>query len=581
MTRTDLFALLKLIWALPRAALRPALGWLLDVLRDLGGITSGLLALALLAVAGGLAFLLQHQVNAALDRPGGRLGLMAWLKLELQASALALPLWPLRLLASAVRTAWRLARRLRRRPTTAQPQQHPESTPPQPEPLLVASLGPSYLIAGLATATLYIVALCADPFLHAQFGLSRGLSAWQFLLLGKRPDLAWYLPLERSPFLAGLGSVSFWIGSWSLAGIAVRLVLLRQLGRNLIADRENPEVLAVWRRGGGAPFLAAPARSYLEWAIWPVAAAVPLLLWAWFSLGGDPYRIPPGEMAVAALLWISWVLHLVLRGRERLPAAVEAPAPAPETRANGWPEVLAHLAAERQVAAPMPWQERFAEPLLFSEVDSRTTGFLSPLVAELLPPPHKLTPMQRTVLTRLALQGFVHIDPPVNLKELKLSEDVLDVLEDRSGQRVRHQVVLAHEGQGKTTLALLAAANHALVHTRSTLIVVRGEAGARSLADRFRAIVEPSPLRWNVRVRHPGADLMNDLSQGIIPDVVICCLSDLVMTILDRTDTFAPFLRNIGLIVVDDVESFVGPVEVHAQLAFRRLALRLGRSWAY
>lgn len=576
MTRTEFFDLLKLLWALPRTALRPAVGWLLDALRDLGGITSGLLALALVAVPGGLAFLLQRQVNAALDRPGSRLGPMAWLKLELRTSALVLPFWPLRLLAAGARALSRLAGRLlRRRRPAAPPPPVEGAQPSQPEPLLVASLGPSFLLAGLATASLYVVALAADPFLRAQLGLSRGLSAWQFLLFGRRPELAWYLPLERSPFLAGLGSVAFWAALWSLAGIAVRLVFLRQLGRNLAADRENPEVLAVWRRGGGAPFLAAPARSYLEWAVWPVVAAVPLLLWAWFSLAGDPYRIAPGEMAVAILLWTSWVLHLALRGRERLPAAVEAPASTPETRANGWAEVLAHLAAERQVAAPMPWEERIAEPLLFSEVDPRTAGFLSPLVTDLLPSPRKLTPMQRTVLTRLALQGFVHTDPPINLKELKLSEDVLDVLEDRSGQRVRHQIVLAYEGQGKTTLALLAAANHALVHTRSTLIVVRGEEGARSLADRFRGIVEPSPLRWNVRVRHPGADLMNDLSQGIIPDVVICCLRDLVMTLLDRADTFAPFLRNVGLIVVDDVESFVGPVEVHAQLAFRRLALRL------
>jgi hypothetical protein len=355
----------------------------------------------------------------------------------------------------------------------------------------------------------------------------------------------------------------------------VRLALVRHLGRNLVADRENAEVLALWRQGCGAPFLASPSRSYLEWAVWPVAAAVPLLIWAWFSLGGDPYRVEPGEAAVASLLWTSWALHLTLRGRERLPAEAEAPAEVPETRANGWAEVLAQLAAERQVTAPRPWEERPAEPLLFSEVDPRTAGFLSPLVAELLPAPRKLTTMQRSVLTRLALQGFVHTDPPVNLQELTLGEDNLEILEDRSGQRVRHQVVLAPEGEGKTTLALLAVANHALVHTRSTLIVVRGEEGARNLAQRFRRAIEPSPLRWNVRVRHPGADLMNDLAQGIIPDVVICSLRDLVLTVLDRTDTFAPFLRNVGLIVVDDVESFIGPVEVHAQLAFRRLVLRL------
>ncbi|HTG35091.1 MAG TPA: hypothetical protein VLB76_19415 [Thermoanaerobaculia bacterium] len=577
MTSTDIVNLLKLLWALPRVAMRPAVGWLLDILRDLGSVSAGLLTLALLAIPAGLAFLLQRQLNAALDSPGRRLGLAAWLKLELWSSVLAVPVWPLRLLVATVRGLFRFSRRLiRRRPAAVEPSQPAGvQVQPQPEPLLVASLGPSFLLAGLVTAALYLMALAANPFLRAQLGLSRGLSAWQFLLLGRRPELAWYLPLERYPFLAGFLSAIFWAVLWSLAGIAVRVIFLRQIGGNLAADRENPEVLPLWRRRFGTPFLAAPSRSYLEWAVWPVAATTPLLIWAWFSLGGDPYRVHPGETAVAILLWISWALHLALRGRERLPVAVATQGPAPETQANGWPEVLAHLAAERQVTAPLPWDERTVEPLLFSEVDPRTAGFLSPLVAELLPAPRKLTPMQRSVLTKLALQGFVHVDPPLALEHLTLKEDLQEVIEDRSGQRVRHQIVLAQEGQGKTTLAMLAAANHALVHTRSTLIVVRSDDGANALAERFRQTILPSPLRWNVRVRHPGADLMNDLSQGIVPDVVICCLRDLVLTILDRTDTFAPFLRNIGLIVVDDVESFVGPVEVHAQLAFRRLVLRL------
>ncbi len=577
MTSTDLIDLLKLLWALPRVAMRPGVGWLLDVLRDLGSISAGLLALTLLAIPVSLAFLLQRRLNTALDHPGGRLGLAAWLKLELWSSMLAVPVWPVRLLVSMARGLFRFTGRLaRRRSAAAEPSPPPGGErPPQSEPLLVASLGPSFLLAGLITSVLYLVALVLDPFLRAQLGLSQGISAWQFLLLGRWPEFAWYLPLERYPFLAGLFSVVFWFVPWSLAGTAVRVLFLRQLGSNLAADREKPEVLATWRQRFGAPFLAAPSRSYLEWARWPLAAAAPLLIWAWFSLGGDPYRIQPGEAAVAILLWTSWALHLALRGRERLPTAAETPGSAPETQANGWPEVLDHLAAERQVTAPLPWEERMAEPLLFSEVDPRTAGFLSPLVAELLPAPRKLTPMQRSVLTRLALQGFVHVDPPVALENLTLKGDLQEVIEDRSGQRVRHQIVLAQEGQGKTALAMLAAANHALVHTRSTLILVRSEDGVRGLAERFRQTLMPSPLRWNLRVRHPGADLMNDLSQGITPDVVICCLRDLVLTILDRTDTFAPFLRNVGLIVVDDVESFVGPVEVHAQLAFRRLVLRL------
>ncbi|HSG39730.1 MAG TPA: DEAD/DEAH box helicase [Thermoanaerobaculia bacterium] len=579
MTSTGILDLLKLLWAGPGALFWPGLAWTLDALRDLGGVSAGLLAVAFLAVPVGLAFGLQRRLNAILaGQPEERIGLWAYLKLELWHSVPALPLWPFRLLAAAVRGLGRLARRLGRRSpaaATGEPRPLDAPAPPPPPPLVVASLGPGFLLAGLATAAVYVLARLADPFLRAQLGLSQGLSAWQYLFLGRRAELAWYLPLDRYPFLAGLLSLLAWVLVWTLLGIALRAFYQRQLGRNLAADREREDILPLWRRWCGATALAAPARSYLEWAAWPVAAAVPLLAWAWLSLGGDPYRVRSSEMAVASVLWTSWALHLLLRGLERVPAVTEEPASPPEAQANGWPEVLAHLQTEREVAPPEPWEERAAEPLLFSEADPRTAAILSPLATDLLPAPRKLTPMQRQVLTQLAFQGFVHVDPPVALEHLTLEESAAEILQDRSDQRVRHQVVLAPEGQGKTTLALLAAANHALVHTRGTLVVVRGEEEAAALADRFRRVIEPSPLRWNVRVRHTGGDLMNDLSQGIIPDVVVCSLRDLALTVLDRADSFAPFLRNVGLIVVDNVEAFAGPVEVHAQLAFRRLTLRL------
>ncbi|HEV2855473.1 MAG TPA: DEAD/DEAH box helicase [Thermoanaerobaculia bacterium] len=571
MSSNEILDLLKLLLVLPRVAFWPAVAWGLDTLRGLGGVAAGLLALVLLAAPAGLAQRLQLRLNETLDRrPETRIGPWAWLKLEIWHSVLALPLWPFRLLVAVGRGL------ARRKKVVAETAGIPAAVEP---PLLVASLGPGFLLAGLATVAVYGLSRAADPFLRAQLGLSRGLPAWQYLFLGRRPELAWYLPVGRYPFLAGLLALLVWVLIWTLLGAVLRTLLGRHLGRNLAADREREDVLPLWRRWCGAPTLAAPGRSYLEWAAWPVLAASPLLIWAWFSLGGDPYRVGSSEFAVASLLWTSWALHLVLRGRDRIPVAVEEPEAAPETRANGWPEVLAHLLAERteRVAAPPePWEERTAEPLPLSEVDPRMSGVLSPLVAELLPAPRKLTLLQRSVLTKLALKGFVHVEPPVALEHLTLAEHASDVLQDRSGQRVRHQIVLAPEGQGKTTLALLAAANHALVHTRSTLVVVRSEEGAAALAERFHRAIEPSPLRWNVRVRHPGADLMNDLSQGILPDVVVCSLRDLVLTVLDQAETFAPVLRNIGLIVVDDVESFIGPVEVHAQLAFRRLALRLG-----
>jgi hypothetical protein len=576
MNSTGLLDLLRLLVAAPAAIFWSAAAWALDVLRRLGSVSGGLLALALVAASGGLAVLWQRHLVRRLDAaPGAPLGVVEFLKLELLYSPLGAPVWLVRLpwllvrsLARAVRAAALLLRR-RRAPAAAPP---PRAA--APPPLLVASLGPGFLLAGAATAALCAAALLLEPLLHRALDLSPGLSAWQVLFLGSRPELVWYLPLGRFPFLGGLLVLFFWLLVWSLLGIVVRVAWHGHLGRNLASDRESDEVLPFWRRWCGAPYLARPAPSFRDWGAWLAAAAVPLLAWAWLSLGGDPYRLPPSGFAVALILWASWTLHLVLRGEDRPAPAPDAETAAGAAQGAGWPEVLDELRERWGVVAPEPRATRPVEPLGKSEADPVTAGVLSPLVLELLPEPRQLTLMQRGVLTRLALQGYVHVAPPISLQELTLGE-TLEALEDRSGQRSRNLIVLAPEGAGKSTLALLAAANHALVHTRGTLVVVRSEPAAEKLAERFRAAVEPSTLRWNVRIRRPGSDLMTDLAQGIIPDVAVTSLHDLVTTVLDRADTFAPLLANLGLVVVDDVESFAGPVEVHAQLAFRRLVLRL------
>jgi len=590
MTSNDLLDLLRFFLVLPAKAFWPAVAWALDRLQRIGSFWGGLIALALVAGAAGLAVLWQRRlVKWIAAAPAKPVGFLQFLKLEILYSPVGLPLWLIRLpwmlgraLIDGVKVA---ARKLRRKRPAAGPDGEParqgavpetkaEAPPPSPSPLLVASLGPGYLLAGLGTAVLYGAALLAEPFLHRTFDLSPGLSAWQYVFLGRRPELAWYLPLSRFPFLGALLALILWLAIWSVVGIGMRLVLHGKLGRNLAADREAEEVLPFWRRWSGVPFLATVAPAFRQWASWLAAVAVPLLLWAWLSLGGDPYRLPPSQFAVAFVLWTSWSLHLVLRGEERLKREPAPEAAAGAAQSAGWPEVLAELAGRWGVAEPEATEVRPVEPLGKSEADPRTSGVLSPLVLELLPEPRKLTLMQRSVLTRLALQGYVHVDPPVTPDELTLGE-TQDALEDRSGQRSRNLIVLAPEGWGKSALAFLAAVNHALVHTRGTLIVVRSELAAEQHAERFRRAIEPSTLRWNVRVRRPGSDLMTDLAQGIIPDVVVCSLHDLVTTVLDRADTFAPLLSSLGLVIVDDVESFAGPVEVHAQLAFRRLALRL------
>ncbi|HET9765848.1 MAG TPA: DEAD/DEAH box helicase [Thermoanaerobaculia bacterium] len=588
MDSNDLLDLLRLLVTLPTTVFWPAVAWALDRLRGIGGLASGSIALVLLGATAGLAFLWQRRLIGLLDgAPATPIGPLTFLKLELLYSPLGLPLWLVRLPRMALRSMVRGIRSLvaRLRPRRKPPggetasismatARGPASSPPPA--LLVASLGPGYLLAGLVTAGLYVAAAASAPLVRRYLELSPGASSWQFLFLGRRAELGWYLPLSRFPFLGALLCLLLWLAIWAVVGIVIRFLLHRHLARNLVADRDREEVLPFWRRWCGTPFLARPAPSFREWAGWLAVAACPLLLWAWFSLDGDPYRLPGSQLAVALVLWTSWCLHLVLGGEDRPPqAAVHEPEPA-VGRGFGWFDVLALLESRCGVSRPEPRETRPLEPLSKSDADLSTAGVLSPLVLELLAgaPPSQLTPMQRSVLTQLALQGYVHVDPPVSRRELTLSAS--PELDPESGhRRQRNLIVLAPEGAGKSTLALLAAANHALVHTRGTLVIVRSDEAAERLAARFRRSIEPSTLRWNVRVRQPGRDLMIDLAQGIIPDVVVCSLHDLVTTVLDRADTFAPLLSTLGLVIVDDVEAFAGPVEVHAQLAFGRLTLRL------
>ena len=545
----------------------------LDFLASLGSLGTGLIALLLGAIALAVAFGLQRSLNLRVaSDPRSDLAI-PWWKLELGLSLPGLLWWPVELLAKGV---IRLVRRLRRR-------FHKESVPavqsPSPAenvPLLVATLGPSFLLGGLVTAALYAMSRLLEPLLRVRLTLTPEVGAWPFVIFGSRPELAPYLPLDRHPHLAALLALAFWLAVATWASRTVRALLRGQLGRNLFPDREDDGVLSFWRRWSGASQLFQPDRSYSRWASWMVAAAFPLLVWAWLSLTGSPWRVAPGEMAVAIVLWLSWAAHLLLRGVERRLVGAEASPADKGAQANGWPEALAFLRDRLQVAEPFPFQApREVEPLQLTTIPPETEGVISPLVLELLPEPRQLTVMQRMVLTDLTLQGFVHVEPPVSRETLALTGAAEEVLQDRSGLRHRNQVVLAPEAAGKTTLALLAAANHVLVHTRSTLVIARDDEHEAGIEQSFRAAIEPSSVRWNMRVRRIGGDLMNDLSQGIVPDVILCSLKSLTLHLLGRTESFAPFLQSLGLIIVDDVELFAGPVEAHAQLAFRRLTARV------
>ncbi len=559
-------------------------GWIAQGLGLLGELSRSA-AFGLVLLAGGVAcaaaWLLQRQLIKRLE--AAPRAAVAWGRLELLFSLLAPIVAPVLAVVNARKELkqWSANRKAKRR--GQKPPPAAADAPGESPALLVASLGPTFLIAAIAAAVLYWLAILVEPLIHARLRLSTGYSAWQFLFLGQRPELHWLVPLEEIPYLAALLTLGFWLAVWWTLGNLIRqLFLHRDLGRNLIDDRDDERVLRSWRSVFGVRNLVEPAPTYRYWASWCVAAAASLLAWSWTFVAADLYRVRPSAFAVAFVLGLSWGIHLRLRGKLQLPP--EAPEVVIEEVSEpgaGWLEVLADLKLNLQLPELGESDEdrpaRAIAPLKPTR-EPPTHRVLSPLTLELLPrstTEARLTEMQFRVLKDLSLMAYVHIEPPSSEDELQLQRRGSEAGEDRSGLRHRNQIVLAPEGGGKTTLALLAAANHALVHTRASLVIVRDEEQARRTYDQIHQVVEPSTARWNLRLRRIGGDFVTDLTQRIIPDLVICSLHQLVVNLLDSVKIYAPFLENVGLIVVDDVESFAGPVEIHAQLAFRRLKLRL------
>ncbi|MEM7482194.1 MAG: DEAD/DEAH box helicase family protein [Acidobacteriota bacterium] len=487
------------------------------------------------------------------------------------------------LLEGITSSLYRWLRRGRRQPTETSKRSDQEKPGPSaslPEASVrVATLGPTFFLAGLLCGLTYWLTWIARPVLARAFSLSPGHSLWEYLTLGQIVELGWLLPLSQRPHLALMLALPCWLLIWWTFGNLLRGVVLRSsLQRNLAGTDEA--TLPSWYRSFGVRRHVEPSNSYRSWAAWVVTFAILLLALAAFSLGREKAAVEPGALAVAAVLVLSWALHLRLRGFSTEPAASESTAESKdEPTPAGWLTVVRELDRRHGMEAPEPLGRR-PQVALATDQPIHTSANLSPLLGEIIsnlapsdpsPTQPALTTMQWKVLNTLALNGFVHLDPPPQGDELTLRAGSPERTENRSGLDERHQIVLAPEGSGKTTLAILAAANHTLVHSRSTLLVTHSEAQAEETYQRLVASVESSTVRWNLRRRRVGRDFAKDLSRDIIPDVLVCNFRELVTRLLDNSDAFSPFLGNVGLIVVDDVESFTGSEEIHAQLAFRRL----------
>jgi hypothetical protein len=554
---------------------------LLDQIRHVGAGAAGLVVIVILLLAAAGAWGIQRMLVFAIrSRPDGKHPLLL---AELLFSVAGVVVGPI-LVAMGLGRA--LARAFQpKRETAPSTGAASEGSPPQEtasdekpdandkKPIVVATIGPSFLVAGFATAGLLLTAKLTAPLARAQLDLPAGVSPWEYLALGWTPSLGWYLPLDRYPYLGAtvlvLAGTWFW---WTTARV-VRVVWAASLSRNLNESRRDSSVLSWSRRYLGAPDLWQPEGSFLSWAKWLSIVALPLFGFAWLGVEAVPYRVDAAVLAVSLCLWLGWTLNLLLRGHADPEQKEEDNVGADQATQSrpGWRDVFEELEKRHGVERPAHAAPPRRVPALFEGGSAKPPG----LIGELVPNQQegeqpRVTRLQRDVLERLAKLGYVHVSPPSAGTTLTLGQD-----QPNFDDTARGQIVLAPEGCGKTTLGLLAAFQHVLLHSTSVLFVLPNARAADAVESRMRQTVERSTLRWNLRIRRCSDDLVDDLAEQILPDIVIASLEDLVTGILGRGERLNPLLLKTGFVIVDDVDALVGPLEVHAQPAFRRLNRRL------
>lgn len=506
-------------------------------------------------------------------------------RMELMGSVLALPFLPFILLWWGLKSLFSRKKKAAQSPSDGAPEggesERPVAEASAPAPklrgVLVVTHGPAYLSsAGWMVAALLLSRL-AEPLLGTALGLSDFSFTWSYLLLGWHPAAHALVPLNARPGLALVLSAIGWGTAWWCTARVVRIG--RGAWLNRFDSRSSPESLPEWPRWGGSLSLYEPAKSFQRWA-WPALGGSALLLVIGLSAtNASVYRIDASFVVVGALVVLSQFLNLWLRGFylpvEEEPKKDES---VPSVEAKGWEDVVADLGTRLQAekppeqAIPVPIQ-----PLLLKDGQPAEDGLVSAMVLELLPEvdgKRRLTEAQEHVLRAISAQASQCSGKSVagcDEQGLKLS----GAQRARTTDEMASRIVVGPEGVGRTMLTWLAACNHVVSHTRAVLVIARDD----DAADRWRAgldeLLQPSTLRWTVRVRRAGVELREDLARRVLPDVLVCSLKELVGDLLLGDHRSHDFLRQVGLLVLDDVDAFVGPVEVHAHFAMQRLHTRL------
>ncbi len=474
--------------------------------------------------------------------------------------------------------------------------------------------GPPWMASALIALIVYVFARLLDPLLKSRLtrpsefpeDVWTQVGYFEWKLLGDR--WAWpLLPLDARPALA----LMLHAVVWALV-IALTIWILRRLpgGRDgygkpdveVQYDTTESEVPWFYRWVGSTTAHGADQR-FKKWSRGLMAFLVPLHLAAGMLVASaapaassqpvncterivESLVLPPealdqsGKASVqpAAGAWILtyyllffWSLHLILAGRppavkeeeeeEKEDEEEEVPPPDPLAKLG---EAVIAIRPEARLEALQRVEGKEAETTELPE----GTG---PVVNELclgLTGGNTLYAHQREVLDHL-ISGWHLSSEAARGATPSLEEEVL-----RSPIRRRdetpHALVLAAEGSGRTTLAVLATLHMHFDRGATTLVVLSDRGAARAWADHFREALLRSAARWNVHVCVAGDDLSAALVAGKTPSVVVADVETFEGEVLSdpRSDAY---VDRLGLVIVDDLDEMSGVTEMHLHMAMRRL----------
>ncbi len=415
----------------------------------------------------------------------------------------------------------------------------------------------------------------AWPFLplseHPATGIVLHLAAWLPIIALIRAGLAFYYrdtPITWRTPTARLPFTYRWVGSstarradqrftrwaWRLVWVAWPTLLLSGFlyaneSRRAAATHAIPQCVAsaeAWLSGAG---------GLRELTAYPIAGAPPVGAWV-----------------LGAVFLFAFTVHLLLEGSPP-PEREEAKELEDEELPGPPPDPLRRLGDALQARLPGAFLEALEQ---HAGREAERAGFHpdeSPLLAEALASltgaEDGLFAHQREVLDHLRAVWKMSA-PTASGPAPELREEVGPSPIVAADLSTPHALVLAPEGSGRTTLAMLSALYVHLDRGATSLVVVRDQEAARAWSRQLREALSRGSARWNVSVVCAGEDLAETFLAGRTPAVVVAGLEALEADVLgfNRTD---PFFASLGLIVVDDADRMTGVAEMHAHMIMRRV----------